>query len=697
MHIRRALALLTVISFLSACNLSRPEVMLTLAPVDTRKPDATAVRELPTATTAAKASATPSTTATPTATNTDLPTASPLPTDKPTDTVQPSPTRIVFETDTPTVKPSATDRFPARLPQNAEAATASATSTEAPESQNSARQTFTPLPTLNQTEVAKLLATPLRRPTLPSTWTAVPTLPSTWTAVPSLPPTNTIVAPPWATAPVDIAAPTIDRVQVLAPRLQLGAPPSTPTPSPTRFQPTVAVRRDLLQPPVQAPISQPTTLSISGAPAYQYNVAPGQVFSFQNIQLQGGVRLFLQNPVDAGSFLRTDYKGMLHYKPVGGQERELTYSPFHQGFAGGISSIDENKNRIVEVDWSADGSRFSFRVDPPPGADNSSAGVWFWQPETNLETDPTYAIIRDCAAPGYSPCNIVNPSGAPYWRTIAVQWSPIQGDNTVLLTLRLPGEGRNALANARAVRDPLYANDAPPFVRYDYGSWNPDGQGITVSGRRPDGRVIIGVVNRNLDAASERVILDGSARGLWLRDAVLSDNGEIAAFGRPGAPGSGPVALYDQYGSQLSEFIGGGPPEDIRWFPDRSAAVVTAGGQQYTVEADSGVIVNVTGLASNPQFSAGTDARAPIPAAVIVNAEYGAGEQLRVSVPYLNIRQAPSTSSGVVGGLQTGDYVAIFAGPYDNEGYRWWQVQTANGAFGWVAGAINGAPTLRRP
>ena len=741
MLIRQALALLTLIGLLSACNLRRPEVTLTLALIDTRTPDATDVKELPTDTKVATMSPTPASTGTPrlsatiapsmtatdtptatytdtpsatstntsTATDTDKPPATdspaptdtdlpiatatlrptstdtPLPTDTPTETVQPTPTRIVFETATPTDTP------PVSLPQVVESATSTATSTEGPESLILAVSTLTPLPTLNQTEVAKLLATPLPRPTLPPTWTAVPTLP----------PTKTIVASPESTAPVDVSASTIGPVIVsdpivMTPRTQLGAPTSTPSPTATPFQPTVAVRSDLLTPAVQSPISQPTTFDISGASAYQYDVGLGQIFTFENIQLQGGVRLFLQNPVDPSSFLRTDYKGMLRYKPIGvGQEGEMSYSPFHYGFSGGIGSIDQNKNRIVELDWSADGTRFSFRIDPPPGTNNASAGVWFWQPATNLETDPTYPIIRDCVREGYVPCDLVNRSGPWHWQTIGVQWSPIRGDNTVLLTLYLPEEGRNALAIAEAKRDPKYADNAPPFVRYDYGTWNPDGQSITVSGRRPDGRMIIGVVNRNLQ--SEQLILDGSARGLWLRDAVLHPNGQYVALGRPGGPGSGPVALYDQYGDQLSDFIGGAAPEDVRWFPDRSAVVVTAQGQQYTVYADSGIIANYTSLTSNPQFSAEAFAVAPVPDAVIVGSEYSPGEQLRVTVPYLNIRQEPATSSGIVDALVTGDFVAIFAGPHENEGFRWWRVQTANGAFGWIAGAINGVQTLRRP
>ncbi len=376
----------------------------------------------------------------------------------------------------------------------------------------------------------------------------------------------------------------------------------------TPLQPTVFVRSDPLRPVIQQPASQEAGLSISGASVYQYNVGVGEIFTFNNnIQLSGGVRLFLQNPVDPNSFLRTDYKGVLRYRPIGvAQESEFGYSPYFAGFSSQIPSYEQNKNRIVELDWSADGRQFSYRIDTPLGLDNASAGVWFWQPRLDSGYDPTYQLIRECPVPGYNPCDFVFPSNARHWKTFGVQWSPVPGDNNVLLSVQLPEEGRNAQAIVQALRDPTNADNAPHFVRYDYGIWNPGGQGITVSGRRPDGRVIIGAVNNNL--SGERVILDGSARGLWLRDAVLLPNGQYRALGRPGGPGSGPVALYDQNGNRLSDFVGPVAPEDIRWFPDRSAVLVSVQARQYTIPVDGSSITDNTEGTSNPQFGAG-----PIP------------------------------------------------------------------------------------
>jgi hypothetical protein len=46
------------------------------------------------------------------------------------------------------------------------------------------------------------------------------------------------------------------------------------------------------------------------------------------------------------------------------------------------------------------------------------------------------------------------------------------------------------------------------------------------------------------------------------------------------------------------------------------------------------------------------------------------------------------------GGLLLGDTANLIAGPYDNEGYRWWKVQTASDIIGWIAGTIDGSPTI---
>ena len=433
------------------------------------------------------------------------------------------------------------------------------------------------------------------------------------------------------------------------------------------------------------------SIRTDGASAYQYDVSSGQPFNYQGLTFQGGVALFSPNPAAPDSYLRTDMAGMLWYRPIGAaSEVAMSYSPFHEGF--GVASSEQNKNRVVEIDWSADGAQFTFRIDTPPGQDTVNAGVWFWQPARETPTDPTYAVIRDCVTDGYLTCSLVRRSNAQFWKTIDVAWSPIRGSSDMLLTLELPAENRQALALVQARRDANYAQNAPEFFRYDYGHWHSDGSGIVVSGRRADGRVIIGEVNSDL--RGERLIFDASAVGLWLQDAVRRSNGQIVALGRPGGPqDNAPLSLYNSAGARLSGPIGAAAPDSVSWFADRSAVVLTVHGRQYTVNVDGGLITDSTALTRNPSFGAVNSGTAAIPDAVIQNSEYYPGQQLR-ALRNLNLRQGPSTAQAIIGGLFVGDYVAIIAGPYDNEGYRWWRVQTAGNALGWLAGTIGGRATI---
>ena len=643
MFIRRGAGLLVLALVISACNLQPPQVTPTVAPASTAT--ATDLSESPTATALIQLL--------PTATVSLIPTVA-----APSATATAPPTAASSNTPQPITEPTLTH-------------TATVTNRFLP--------TLTPLPTLNHTELADLLKPPEPVPTASSTHTIIAAA--------------LIATPTYVTATADDNRQPVHTPSPSTPAAWFGGATLTLTPEPTLFQPTVAVNPDLLIAPIPPPASRPSTFSAVGAAVYQYNVGSGQVFHYDRLQLGGGVALFAPNPAAASSFVRTDLNGMLLYQAIGSSgETMMTHSPFFDGFAA--ASSDENKNRVSEIDWSADGQRFSFRIDTPPGLDNGAAGLWFWQPENRLSTDPTYQIIRDCAAADYQPCGFVTRSNANFWKTMAVEWSPQAGSYDILLTVHLPQEGRNALAVTEALRDANYANQAPPFVRYDYGYWDDRGQAIIVSGRRPDGRVIIGWVNRDL--ADERVVLDASAAGLWVQDAVRRPDGQFVALGRPGSPfDDAPLALYDGDGRALSAPIGAAPPEAVSWYHDRSAVALRVQGRQYTVQADGSAIADVTDLTANPSFGLADVGFSPIPAAVVQGSEYLPGQQLRVAAASgLNIRQRPTTASQILEGLVRGDYAAVIAGPYEDERYRWWKVQTANHVIGWIAGRINGALTV---
>ena len=104
----------------------------------------------------------------------------------------------------------------------------------------------------------------------------------------------------------------------------------------------------------------------------------------------------------------------------------------------------------------------------------------------------------------------------------------------------------------------------------------------------------------------------------------------LLRLGRPGGPGSGPVALYDSSGRQLTGFIGDAAPEDVRWYPNRSLVVVSVQGRQYTVQVAGGSIVDATERLSNPQFSARGFGSSTIPSGVVQGSEFAPGQQLRM-------------------------------------------------------------------
>ena len=552
----------------------------------------------------------------------------------------------------------------------------------------------TPLipPTADETEIAELLATPPPLPTVPATWTPAPTVPR-----------GEVVFGP-ATATTQDATATQDAGFVFDPR------PSDATPPAEVGVPAAAAHADARALPADGRGQARLSAADPGADiahadlqhqrrnSLSYIVwGSGQDFTFQNIQLGGGVRLFLPNPVDASSWIRTDHYGILRFKPIGvAQEGVMTVIRPSSSRILRATSI-RPRTRTASLNWigrPTDSNSASALIHRATAESHNDIGVWFWQPIVGPLNTTNYMLIRDCPAEGYGSCNLVERDGPPwYWKTRGVQWSPIRGNNSVLLTARLPDEGRNALAIVQAVRDPNYAQRQPNFVRYDYGYWNPNGPGIIVSGQRPDGRVIIGEVNNDL--SGERVILDASALGLWVRDAVRRPNGQVVALGRPGGPGSGPVALYDSSGRQLTGFIGDAAPEDVRWYPNRSLVVVSVQGRQYTVQVAGGSIVDATERLSNPQFSASGFGSSTIPSGVVQGSEFAPGQQLRM-LRDLNIRQEATTSSPVVGSLDPGDYVAILAGPHREGRYEWWRIQTANDIVGWIAAKIDGQPTVQR-
>ncbi|RMG89709.1 MAG: hypothetical protein D6712_01240, partial [Chloroflexi bacterium] len=376
-----------------------------------------------------------------------------------------------------------------------------------------------------------------------------------------------------ATAPTDLGIITVSPVP--------GTDTPVPvTPTPTAIPPTVdpqfVPERAVFIPPPQLPpppsfsTTQALVFSVSGA-----SVAAAAVET-------GGAAAFVRyNPADANSYIRVDPRGMLYLRPPGGgAEGAYTDAPYFAGFD--VPDANSNKNRIIAAEWSPNGQQFAFIIASTNDPTNN--GLWFWQPARDLPTDPSYQLIRDCDTCGFV---VPNPIlGAMPVRSKTLEWN---ADNfNILVQMELPGEGRRGVAVVKAVRDAHYANTGPAVYRYDYGTWAQDQQRIVVSGRRPDGRVIMGFIScpdytfqtAACDPWQETVVLDGSAVGLWLQNAVQLPNGQLVALGRPGDP-NGPMAIYDQNGQQLTDFIGSAPPTEVQWSCERSAVTVLAGGRRY--------------------------------------------------------------------------------------------------------------------
>jgi SH3-like domain-containing protein len=96
-----------------------------------------------------------------------------------------------------------------------------------------------------------------------------------------------------------------------------------------------------------------------------------------------------------------------------------------------------------------------------------------------------------------------------------------------------------------------------------------------------------------------------------------------------------------------------------------------------------------------PSAETGSTGPVPTPSGVIAGSQYEPGQQLRVYSSELNVRAGPGYSYDFVRNfLVAGEYVRILAGPVEAEGGVWWQVQTADGSIGWIAGEINGSATI---
>lgn len=419
--------------------------------------------------------------------------------------------------------------------------------------------------------------------------------------------------------------------------------------------------------------------------------------------------LFERNPVDPNLYITTDSSGNMYLTGLNGAGASRPdMSPFSQFIA---LTRDENNAFVPAAKWSPDGRYVAFIV---AGKKTGNDGVWFYQPGQF----PPVQLLVDCLPMDVPGCSLVsNPYDPDKWESRSLLWAP--SSDRIMVGLNLPQEGRSAIIILSAVNDPNYRITRPAVLRHDYGAWSRDGNYILVSGRGPDGHEYVGWLNS--DGSFATLLIDSEAVGLWMGFANQADDGSVYALGAPGDR-SGPrepLRLYNMNGQALTTAIGEGFPDRVEWSPNGRAVFVQTNGRQY-IGNINGEVREITGQVAGARainwvsgelppendggaFSGGIapvgqpDSGVPqLPQGVVEGSEYLPGTQLRVYVQELNIRTAPGVNSPIARNvpLYTGEYVAILAGPVEADGARWWQVQTADGVVGWVAGMINGVPTL---
>jgi hypothetical protein len=699
---RRFIILLAAL-LLAACNLSVPQPTPTVAP--TRTPSQTPFStNTPLPTVIAQV-----------LTNTPTLTLTPLPTDTPTATLTltATPTNRPSITPTLTFTPSSTFTAAATNQPTATAtytpsstATPQPTLTFTPADTNTPQPTFTPIPTASLTATPTNTLVPSLTPTrtlspdelaqietqlAPAQPTQAPVELSTAVPPPTLPATPTFIT-------LEAPATTSLEVSPVVGQTTPQSGPPTFTPSP---QPTVFLRVTLAPIVTAAPIEIPTSLPTNPLTrAFALSTSGGVVGTGFN--LLNDVTLFERNPVDPNLYMTTDSSGNMLLTGVNGAG---AYRPDMSPFSQFIPrSRAENNAYVAAASWSPDGRYLAFIV---AGRQLSNDGIWFFEPGKS----PPLQLMVDCPKQGFPGCGIVkNPVNPDLWESQTINWSPTS--DALLVGLSLPGENRPGILILPITNNERARDVRPNIFRYDFGSWETNGNRVLVSGRGEDGHVFVGWLNR--DGSFAELVYDAEANGLWMGFANQARSGQIYALGAPGDRGGPrePLRLYNMNGQALTQPIGDGFPQRVTWSPDGSAAFVQVNGRQFIARIN-GEIREITGQVAgarainwvNGGLPPGDNAAPPpsnpnppsssIPSGVVAGSQYQPGQQLRVYVVSLNIRQGPGVGYGFARpALITGEYVAILAGPVNADNVTWWQVQTADGVVGWIAGEINGAVTL---
>ncbi len=556
-------------------------------------------------------------------------------------------------------------------------------------------------------------------PQLQASATRVPTVaPAEVVALPTLLPLTPLFSPTPEPPPVQTptAGPTIDATPVT----EVGDTSSTVEPFQPTALPGVASPEAVVSPlptttpliPTLLPAGAPPILVTIPGPNERMFIIPETIgytlssgdgvigigrFTLQNFTTE----LLAQNPANPNQYIVVNDIGQMHFISDYAQDMIVQVSiPIFTQFTYAVGSRAENNTAVSAVEWSPDGT-LAFIVD---GDKENFDGVWIWTPPQSYQQ-----VIHDC--PPLPGCGAVtDTSGLGQWQSVALDWSP--DSQRLLVTLDLPDQGRRGLIviDRRAVDERRIPG---PVLYFSSGSWSEDGQRIVVSGVDFNGAVALGSIRPD---GSGSDVSDMRAYGYtWTQDAIEA-NGQIFALGSRNGPAS-PQSIVTRGGEEVVGPIGDAPPERVTWSPDgRAALVVTNNGTQrryYIASVDRRAVLEISEYVANgvaltwvsgeppapqPTAAPATPEAPPVdavPAAPTDSSVFQLGESLRVLGQY-NLRTNPTTTAGVLRVFQGGEIVIVLDGPVEAEGYPWYQVQTADGTTGWVAGVIGGVPSVER-
>ena len=592
----------------SGCNLGIPQATPTVAP--TRTPSITPSQIptlIPSATNTVTSTSLPTIIALqPTVTPTNFPTltisptwtTAPTATLTPTTTVNPTATRT--NTQTPTVTPSATITStitprPTVTPSQTLTATWTLTLTPSITPSATSVPTVTPLPTIGAsstpTPTETPIITPFPSPTNPPTLTPLPTLTSTPTAgfVP--------LGERPSTADTLTVTPTVATV---APNTTIEfLPPTLPAATADILLTSFVALTPLAAPTMETAPSAIIVPSALPQPVVNDTIAflltTNNGFTGEVVPMPGGTFTLARSPLNPNHVVLVDARRLMYVFTdfAGGQGGRISGSPFSEPEP---QFADNNQARVAQVAYSPDARYVAFLVDTDSDAtgdnDSSNDGIWVLpvDPVSGMAIGGTFILLRDCP-PG---CTIVNRPDAPYqYRSLRFEWNAA-GD-MLLVELDLPEEGRRGVAVLYPAIGPASAETRAPVLRYDYASWTANGTRLVVSGRAPDGQIVIGTVAPDGSSPSLQAI---SSFGLvWAQNAVETYNGQLLFLGNSTGKDN-PIRLYNASGIALTTDIGTTAPVRVSWSPDRRAVLVVTlenGVQQYYVaQVNSGEVQRIS-------------------------------------------------------------------------------------------------------